>query len=297
MPKALGRFSDFLFYSNIFLAFSVTSLVFETSVVLNAGMPDLRYPFFLFFSTLFLYSFHRIFRFNFRAEREKLADRHIWVKNNRSLFYTILFLSGACSAISAILFIPLRVLFSLLPVAFVSFAYTIPCVPWKGKLIRLRDVPGLKIFLISLVLGLTTVLLPVLACTSASNLFDTPVLFVFFRRMFFIFAITIPFDIRDSEYDRKNNVQTLPVVFGERASRRMALAGLGVFALLVLLQLLFVTSTRMSYAIALLLSAAISARMIVHSEKTKRDLYYSFNLEGMMLLQCILVAAAYTYAQ
>jgi len=275
----------------------VTSLVFETSLVLNAGIPDLRYPFFLFSSTLFLYSFHRIFRFNFRIESEKLAERHIWVKNNRTLFYTVLILSGAGSATSAFLFIPLRVLLSLLPVGFISFAYTIPCIPWKGKFIRLRDVPGLKIFLISLVLGLTTVLLPVLASATPANLFSVPVLFVFFRRMFFIFAITIPFDVRDAEYDRKNNVRTLPVVFGEKTSRQMALAGLGVFALLVLIQFLFVAGTRQPYALALLLSAAISALLIVYSQKTKRDLFYSFNLEGMMLLQCILIAVAYTCAR
>jgi 4-hydroxybenzoate polyprenyltransferase len=260
-------------------------------------MPDLRYPFFLFSSTLFLYSFHRIFRFNFRTESERLSERHIWVKNNRFLFYIVLILSGAGSAASVFLLIPLRVLLSLLPVSILSFGYTIPCIPWKGGFLRLRDVPGLKIFLISLVLGLTTVLLPVMSYNTPGNLFSAPIMFVFFRRLFFIFAITVPFDVRDMKYDRENKVQTLPVVFGEKASCQVALASLGIFALLAFLQFVFVPGTRWQYIIALLLSAAISARMIVHSGKVNRAFFYSFNLEGMMLLQCILVIVAYRCMQ
>src|ERR1051326_2738028 len=73
------RIFSFFIYANIFLALNVTSLVFETYYILFNRITDPEYPFFLFSSTLTLYCFHRLYRFNFRSGDEQLAMRHRWL--------------------------------------------------------------------------------------------------------------------------------------------------------------------------------------------------------------------------
>ncbi len=292
MSGRLRIFFDFLIFSNIFLSICVTSLVVETSLVLTNGFNDLRYPFFLFCATLFLYCFHRVYRSDFRSQEEKLSARHLWIKNNLRFFYSVLVFSALGALISAVLFVPFHILATLLPVALISIGYTIPCLPWKGKWLRLRDLPGIKVFLIALVLGLTTVLLPVLAYSSYGSLMSPAIFIIFLRRMFFIFAITIPFDIRDLEYDQRNGTRTIPVILGVTKAKAVAFFALAIFIGLALFQYFMVSNTKIEYVFALVLSALISAWMISISGKKKQDRFYSVFLEGMMLLQCLLILMA-----
>jgi 4-hydroxybenzoate polyprenyltransferase len=252
----------------------------------------LSYPAFLFSATLFLYCFHRLYRLDFRTDSEKMAERHSWVRNNRLLFYLVLAMAGAATLLSIFLFIPFRVFLLLTPVALISLGYTIPCIPLKDRWIRLRDIPGIKIFLIAFVLGLTTVLLPVIAHGERNSLRDPAILFIFIRRVLFIFAITIPFDIRDMEYDRQNKTLTLPVLFGINRSKQFALLALILFCVLAVIQFTCLEKTGLLYVLALILSAGVSGWAIALSGKTQKAHFYSFYLEGTMLLQCLLVIAA-----
>lgn len=261
-------------------------------LVLGNSKPDLNYAFFLFSATLFLYCFHRIYRSEVRSAEEKYSARHLWIRNHPVLFYSILLSSALATLLSAMLFVSFHILLCLLPVALISIGYTIPLLPWKGKKIRFRDIPGIKVLLIALVLGLTTVLLPVLASSDPHVLLSPSIILVFFRRMFFIFAITVPFDIRDLDYDQRNNTKTLPVLFGVRKAKAIAIFALAAFGLLTIFQYLVMKNTTIAYVTALLLSAVVSGWMIMISGKRRKDVFYSVCLEGMMMLQCLLVMAA-----
>lgn len=286
---------SFFIYTNIFLAVSVTSLVFETYIILAGGIPGLSYPFFLFCSTLTLYCFHRVYRFDFRAGEEKLAERHRWTRRHRIVFFLVFIFAAVGVICSLLFFVNLRTVLYLLPVGFISFGYTVPCIPARRGWVRLRDLPGIKIFLISLVLGLTTVLLPLLEYNKLHELMRPEILFVFIRRMLFIFAITVPFDIRDMDYDRENGTRTLPVVYGIHTSKYSALAALVIFVMLGLLQYFTVPGTNLGYVIALVMSGIVSAVMVVITHRGRPELFYSVYVEGMMLLQCLLVMAAYRF--
>jgi len=256
-----------LIHTNLFLSLCVTSLVFETYLILYQKIPNLEYSFLLFCSTLLLYCFHRVFRFDFRAKEEQLA-------------------------VSLLFFVSWSVILPLLPIALISLAYTVPCIPTRKGLIRLRDVPGMKILLISFVLGLTTVLLPVLANSDIAAVTKPEFLFVFFRRVLFIFAITIPFDIRDMQYDREMGTRTLPVIFGVTTAKRIALTALAMFCGLALFQYIFMEGAGLVYFLALILSASVTAIIVIKSNEKREDVFYSVFVEGMMLLQCLLVIVA-----
>jgi 4-hydroxybenzoate polyprenyltransferase len=290
--NVFSRIIDFVLFSNLFLALSVTSLVFETDGVLHRPYSGLSYPFFLFFSTLFLYCFHRIYNSGRLSASEKIPTRHLWVRNNPNLFLIILSASATGTLICIFLFIPLRVTCSLIPIGLISLGYTIPCIPWKGKRIRLRDIPGIKILLISVVLGLTTVLLPVMTYSGPGTLLEPGVIFIFIRRVFFIFAITVPFDIRDMEFDEKQNTLTIPLMIGIKHSVILALIALGGFVLLALAQYFFFHNLSPGSLTALTLSALAAAVIIRLTDKPRSDYFYSFFLEGTMMLQCLLMIAA-----
>ncbi len=290
--RSLEKLAGYFVFTNIFLSLCVTSLVFETYLILYGTITCFAYPLFLFCSTLFLYSFHRAFRFGAREENEKLASRHLWVIEHRTLFFTVMALAAIGIAISVLFFVSFSTLLYLLPVAAISFAYTIPCIPAKGKWIRLRDIPGIKIFLISLVLGLTTVLLPVLDKGDLSLLQKPEMIYVFIRRLLFIFAITIPFDIRDMEYDKAKGTVTIPLLLGIKGAKSIALLALGLFAGLTFFQYFREDQMDAAYPSALIVSAFVAGISIWNTKEKSSDFYYSFLLEGMMLAQCLAIIAA-----
>jgi 4-hydroxybenzoate polyprenyltransferase len=77
-----------------------------------------------------------------------------------------------------------------------------------------------------------TVVLPVV---ESNGPIDTNVLFEFVQRAAFVIAITIPFDIRDLRWDRKE-LKTLPQVFGIRGVKYVGYALVLVFVVLEMLR-------------------------------------------------------------
>ena len=283
----IKKIIHFFIFTHLFLAACVTSLVVETYIILFGSVIDLRYPFFLFCSTLVLYSFHRVYRFNLDAADEELAERHKWIKRNKFLYFSIS-IAALCGVIYSVLFlVSIKIIVYLLPIGLICFAYTVPCIPSLRGWLRLRDIGGIKIILICLVLGLTTVLLPIIAYGKFSEALHPAVIFIFIRRMLFIFAITIPFDIRDVEFDRSIGTRTIPVMFGIANAKSMALSALLLFVVSAAVQYFFYQPAPFPYAFSISVSVLISAFMIIQTNEKRGDIFYSFGMEGMMLLQCL----------
>jgi 4-hydroxybenzoate polyprenyltransferase len=294
--RVLKKLSDLLIFSNLFVALAVACLTFETQL-LQFGNTDLHFTSFVFFSTLFLYNFHRAYRLRSRSNAEQEEKRHLWVRNNRIVLYSILAIAAAGLAFVTLRYIRWDVILCLVPVALISFGYSVPFIPTVNGFIRLRDIPMLKIFLIVIVLCLVTVVLPTLSFSSLPEYPVNPWIlrFVLLRRMLFIFAITIPFDIRDIEHDRSSGLRTIPGIFGERNARLLAELALMLFAGLVIVQwkndLL-----PLPYVYALIASALFAAVMVWLSTKERKEYFYTFLVEGSMIVQALLVLLAYRYS-
>lgn len=278
---------DFLLFSNIYIAFATAALAIETIILFDIS--DFGFIFFIFFSTLFLYSFHRSFRLNKRSEAEQLENRHVWIKKNPILFYLIFSIAFLALCYSAFFYLDLRTILFLLPVSALSFGYSIPFIKVSNRFLRLRDLPGLKIFLISFTLSYVTVILPLVHYYEYIEISYKLILFVFFRRVLFVFAITIPFDIRDIKYDEENNVKTLPILYGVETAKRIAVFALLAFILLLWIQYLFKIDSNFLYEVSLSVSAMVSIVLILKTTIHRRDYFYTICLEGMFLLQALLV--------
>ena len=96
----------------------------------------------------------------------------------------------------------------------------------------LREIPYCKIFIITLVWSVSTVLLLV----TENNLeLSSTVYNLSLGRLLFILALTIPFDIRDLKYDNKR-LKTIPIIFGASKARLIAILSLVGFTIISLLQ-------------------------------------------------------------
>ncbi len=117
---------------------------------------------------------------------------------------------------------------------------------------------------------------------------NIPTLFICIERALFIFAITLPFDIRDLSVDQSASLKTIPAVIGIK--RTKIIAAISIFLMISLCSLLFkMDFYNRSYLTALFISAIISYILIYFSKKGKHDYYYTGLLDGMMLLQFLLI--------
>lgn len=139
-------------------------------------------------------------------------------------------------------------------------------------------------FLISLIWSAITVLLALNEVNA-----NAKVLMVFLERFFFIAAITIPFDIRDIERDSSEEIRTIPVLLGTAGSKKVAYVFITGFYICVIASL-HTEAQSFSQATALFISGIISTILIAKAEVNRSRLYYVFGVEGMSLLQSLLVA-------
>jgi len=102
---------------------------------------------------------------------------------------------------------------------------------------------------------------------------------VFAEKFLFIVAITIPFDIRDMEYDNSVGVSTLPIRFGITRAIFIALICL-VFSLFIISWQIPYTSAEIAYGI----TYTLAAFLILESSIKKENFYYLFHIDGLMIL-------------
>jgi 4-hydroxybenzoate polyprenyltransferase len=98
-------------------------------------------------------------------------------------------------------------------------------------------------------------------------------------RFLFVFAITIPFDIRDMKYD-ESKIRTIPIIFGEPKSKWIAVLVLILAQLIVLVQLIYFDMP-IHFLIAMLCLFLLASLSIINSSENKSKIYYCFWVESM----------------
>lgn len=137
---------------------------------------------------------------------------------------------GLVCLLLALLLFPtwnIRILLTLIAVAFLVLLYTIP---FKGLPSNLRNWKYIKIYLVGLVWALVSVTL-VWAETGTNWSLSWGVLFV--QRWLLVLVLTIPFEIRDLKTDAPS-LQTLPQWLGIPGAKRLGWVLLGCSLLLEL---------------------------------------------------------------
>lgn len=167
---------------------------------------------------------------------------------------------------------------------FISFAYTLPILPFKNKR-RIRDIGWLKILSLTSVWTIVTSVLPTLFWKH--SIADYP--FEILLRGLFIFTLCIIFDIRDMQTDSMSRINTLPHMLGLRNTYRLMngllLAFIGVEVLQYLRHPLWYRMT------AVIITAIVTRAVAAWLKNRDADWEYTLYADGLMLLYSLLVLA------
>ena len=266
----LKKFFELYIFSNIHVAIGTFCLVKIT--LFSYGISENGSAFFVLFSTIIAYNFIRFYRIP--EITNWFSD---WLKSNQKILYTITFIS----ILSVIYFaqsLQFKALLWLIPFSVLTLFYVVPF-PFKN--ISLRNIGGIKLFLIAISFAGITVLFPLVQNDMAIN-FD--VWIVFIQRFLFILLITLPFDIRDLNVDSQS-LKTLPQTVGVKKTKMIGvLLGVLVFNLEFLKQ-----PIEVNQLIALLIVCVLSILFLINSKKKQSKYYSAFWVESLPIFWFLLI--------
>lgn len=284
--KVVGKILDFLVFGNIVVSLGTTGLTGVTLYLLDAYRPDLLW--FTFFSTLFIYNLSLVLGNRKLKDANSPVRRHQWLLEHDTLL-TVMGIAGLLISTYFLLFsFDIYTLVFLAPFGLLAAAYSFP-IKIAGKTYVIRESGLNKIFVITLIWGVMTVLLPIVEVRGMEMLLTQDSILLFLSRMAFVFAITIPFDIRDLRYDKETDVTTIPRVLGEKKAKAMSVALMFVFiALTSFLHNPMNHAWKLIFA-GLLLSGVTTAIILLFCNKNRPEYYFSFLIEGTSFLQFLFV--------
>jgi 4-hydroxybenzoate polyprenyltransferase len=273
--------------SNIYISLAAVFLCVATQIQLGMEPQWHPYLFIIFFATLFEYNLNALILV-FTNQSGLHTSRYNWLRENPVLFSSVIIISVVGFTIAA-LFAMKKVLFVFLAVALLTVFYLVPILKIGNKYIRLREIPYLKIFLIALVWSFSTTLLPVVQSPGSHS--QNEILVMLAERFLFIFAITIPFDVRDQVQDKKSGLKTIPLLINEKNSFQLACVVLLIFCTVSFIHYFVYRSFFMGWALVI---SGATTFMFLRSHKIRNLRYYHYAvLDGTMLLQGLLVIFFY----
>jgi len=285
MKKIVKPIFDFLLFSNVFMSLCAVAQGL-VAFYLIGSKPVYTVIALLFTATLGIYNFCiLVARPKHPEESPYLRIRWFFAHYRLMVTFTI---------VSILSLVPLFFLIStesrllLIFLALISFCYGLPLFSFGDQKFGLRNIPGLKPFLITLVWTMSTVLLPVLEAQdlhlTTISMHDTTILIA--KRFLFIGALTVPFDIRDLFEDRKSGLKTIPVLIGEKGAYLFCQVMLGGY---IVLLFLFRNNGFNHNFWALTSTALLAGWLIFKSKWEKNEYYYFFYMDGVLILQYVML--------
>lgn len=285
IKKVLLSILDFLLFSNLFIAICAVAQGLVTYHLLNAK-PDRYILAIIFFGTLGVYNFSMLLS-KPKAPEKSPYVRVRWIFSHHRLIISITLISVLCLIPLGLLFLSIEAKLLMIFTAALALGYNIPFLTLNNQKIGLRNIPGIKLFLIALIWSVSCVLLPIIELEHnyQINISSAETLLLVAKRFLFIAAITIPFDIRDLFQDKLYALKTIPVILGEKKAYlfcQFLLVG-------YLVLLLLFSQTINADIIALTLTLFLTGWLILKSNIKKNEYYYFFYLDGTMLLQYLIL--------
>lgn len=286
MLKRLGSsILDFLLFSNLFIAVCAVAQGLVTYHLLKTE-PNQHILAFLFFSTLLIYNL-AVLLAKPKHPQQSPFKRVRWIFAHHRLTISTTLISALCLIPLGLLYLSFEAQLLMLFVGLLAVAYNIPFLTLNGKKIGLRNIPGIKLFLIGLVWASSCVLLPIVEMESLQKvqipLGETVLLVA--KRFLFICAITVPFDIRDLYQDKLYELKTIPVMLGEKKAWIFCQVLLAIYLLLLVL---FTQGFNIDVA-GLAATVFLTGWLIFKSDIKRNEYFYFFYLDGTMLLQYIIL--------
>jgi hypothetical protein len=154
-------------------------------------------------------------------------------------------------------------------------------IPFNRSSINIRNYSKIKIFIVAFCWAGSTVLMPFSEGVIV-NLSDTTWLFI--QRFIFIFVYTLPFEIRDLQYD-SIKLKTIPQVIGINKTKILAYLLLIIFCIMGF----FIESNESKFLLSDIIIAFITAIFIFNTKVNQSKYYTSFLIEGLPIYWLIVI--------
>ncbi len=273
----LKQILNFYINSSIHVALSVFSLSYITLLEFNISY-DKPVLYFIFYASITGYNFVKFFEVS-KFEHRSLST---WLK-------LIQIFSLFCFVLMGYYALKLEkiTVFYIAVFAVLTFLYTIPFIPKRKSFnnqSNLRNIGGLKVFLIALVWVGVTVFVPLL-----NNHFsiDREVVIVSAQRFLLVIMLMLPFEIRDLQFDSLK-LYTIPQNLGVKRTKLLGIfLGILMFALEC-----FMREVNINRVIALLIIIVLTVLLIWFSGEKQGRYYAAFWVEGIPILWLFLMLLA-----
>lgn len=256
----------FYINSSLHVALAVVSFTLLTYIEFELNI-DIYLLLFVFSSTVVAYNFIKYYtlfnRLHFSSELKL-------IKGLSFLFLAVLMFCIFHLRVESIFLFLILGLFTLL--------YTLPLLP-QAK--NLRDISGLKIFIIALVWSGTTIYSPFVQQGLFQKLWSSDLSWYGFSRFLLIIALTVPFEIRDYHFD-KDNLKTLPQIVGVKSSKII-----GLLLCIASLLSLYVGMNQIDWSEYVLFILVIV--LIIFASPQKSVYYTAFWVESVPIIWLLLI--------
>lgn len=268
--------------SQVFIALCAVAMLAETCLVTGSPFKWLS-ACIIFFATFFIYNASRLSLAVLRKSANagysiRIEGNSVSITSCFGALLALFCLLTACSFMQLLIFMSISLL---------SLIYMMPIKLNRIRIAGLRNNLYLKNIVLSLTWASATVLFPL-----SQTEFNSPgneMLFLFLRRFFFIYALTVIYDLRDLESDKKAGMQTIALRFGEQATKLWSLTALAFFVLLILIDPALTSARNQTLPAALMASAVLAAVITLNTHRIRNKSYYSFVVDGAIILQFVLV--------
>lgn len=272
--RILKHILDFYINASIHVALSVYALTWITLIEFDISY-DESVLYFNFFGTITGYNFVKYFglaKFHHRS----LAN---WLKVIQ-LFSLICFVALGYYAIQ----LETKTWAFICVLGTITFFYAVPFLPRKvfvDSNQNLREISGLKIYVIALVWSAVTVLIPII---DNDLTISTDALITALQRFVLVLVLMIPFEIRDLGYDSLK-LATIPQRIGLNKTKIIGIVLLMVF---FLTEFMKDETTRIN-AILNGIMMVVTLIFIVFSKENQGKYYSAFWVEGLPVFWLILL--------
>lgn len=281
----LKKFVHPVIFGSLFISLCASGLFLETYLLLDQRLKPDGLLFLVFFATLALYNLHRLLSYMY-IKKEDYGLVTAWTARN--WFSVLMFALIGTGGVAFFIFqMSLEIVAVLVLLGVLSFLYEFPIIRFRRYFHRLRNLWMFKIIMITVAWSVATALLP--AMQAGISLTDYQVWLTFFERMLFVFLIAVCFDARDMEYDRKEGLSTIPIRFGMPFTLKLYSIICILFILVSVVHYMMLNH-RIGTGLAMILSGGITYLIISRTYPRRSDYYYLFAVDGMLLLQFVLVA-------
>jgi 4-hydroxybenzoate polyprenyltransferase len=277
----LARITGFYLYGSFHIGIGAMAMTWMTLHNLELTFDaELPYLLAILFGTIGFYSFHRIYDLS-DLKKKSNPGKHLIISTLLRPIRTVVF-TASVSAFLLFLFIPLNAKLVIGVAALFTTWYSLPLGRSRKKL---REYPHVKIFIIALVWGIVTSGLP----GYLSGLGLKELLLITAERSIFIFALTLPFDVRDYLIDHQSYIKTLPIWMGKKWSLRLSVLLLVVIQSILLWMIYRLGILEPGNTILMISTNLMVAIFVGFSSKAKNDYYFTGILDGMLILQPLTV--------